>query len=217
MSTRAAFSDLPVRRRNSKDSILPNLSDLRIVLLGNSVSETSSVGNFILGREAFDTEAPSSDEQQYCEKVRGKKVTVINTPHLLNLDLSLRHITKGVRDCVSLSAPGPHVIVLVLNHDCSREEAACVDTVLNFFSDRVFEHTIVLTTQEPERVELTEVNDVIKEIIEKCFNRHYRWGKNSTSADLISTLEEIVQSNCLNPLICNKYLHYTAEATEQGE
>ncbi|XP_056310868.1 uncharacterized protein LOC130222313 isoform X2 [Danio aesculapii] len=179
------------------------VSDLRIVLLGNSVSETSSVGNFILGREAFDTEA-SSDEQQYCERVRGKKVTVINTPLLLNPDLPLRHFSQGVRECVSLSAPGPHVIVLVLKHEYSQEEKECAETVLNFFSDRVFEHTIVLTTQEPERVELNEVNDVMKEIIDKCFNRHYRWGKNSSSADLIATFQEIVQKNGGHPLTCKK-------------
>lgn len=191
-----------------------SVSDLRIVLLGNSVSETSRVGNFILGREAFDTEA-SSDLEQYCEKVRSKKVTVINTPLLLNPDLPLRLFSQGVRECVSLSAPGPHVIVLVLNHECSKEEAACVEMVLNFFSDRVFEHTIVLTTQEPERGELNEVSDVVKEIIKKCFKRHYRWEENSTSADLIATFQEIVQKNGGHPLTCKKVNEDSAP--EKGE
>ncbi|XP_056308673.1 GTPase IMAP family member 7-like [Danio aesculapii] len=140
-------------------------------------------------------------------------MTVINTPLLLNPDLSLLHITQGVRECVYQSAPGPHVIVLVLNHECSREEAVCVDIVLSVFSELVFEHTIVLTTQEPERVELNEVNDVVKEIIDKCFNRHYRRGKNSTSADLIAALKEIVQRNDGRPLTCDKYLHFTSEGT----
>ncbi|XP_073804436.1 uncharacterized protein si:ch73-170d6.2 isoform X2 [Danio rerio] len=193
------------------------MSDLRIVLLGNSLSETSSVGNFILGRAVFDTEAPSFYLEQYCERVRGKQMMIINTPYLLNPDLSLRQIAQGVREFVFLSAPGPHVIVLVLNHDeCSREEAVCVELVLNSLSDRVFEHTMVLTTQEPKRVELNEVNDVVKEIIQKCFNRHYRWGKNSTSADLIATFQEIVQRNDGHRLFCYKYLHSTAEATEQA-
>ncbi len=117
-----------------------------------------------------------------------------------------------------LSAPGPHVIVLVLKPDeCSREEKVCMEIVLNSFSDNVFEHTMVLTTQEPESAEPNEVNDVIKEIIKTCFNRHYRLERNSTPADLIATFEEIVQRNDGGHLICNKYLYFAIEATEQGE
>ncbi|CAM4575090.1 unnamed protein product [Leuciscus chuanchicus] len=193
------------------------VSDLRIVLLGRSVSENSRVGNFILGRAAFDSESPPADVEPYSERVRGKHVTVINTPLLLSSDLSLRHITQRVKECVSLSAPGPHVIVLVLKPDeCSREEKGCIEMVLNCFSDSVFEHTLVLTTQEPDGAEPTEVNDVIKEIINKCFNRHYRLGTNSTPADLIATFQETVQGSDGRYLICNKYEDFAKEATERA-
>ncbi len=83
------------------------MSDLRIVLLGRSVSETSRVGNVILGRAAFETEAPPADVEQYSERVRGKHMTIINTPLLLNPDLTLRHITQGLRECVSLCSRTP--------------------------------------------------------------------------------------------------------------
>ncbi|XP_067249250.1 uncharacterized protein [Chanodichthys erythropterus] len=191
------------------------VSDLRIVLLGRSVSENSRVGNFILGRAAFDSEPPSDDEELYSVRIRRKHMTVINMPLLLNPDLSLRQITQGVKECVSLSAPGPHVIVLVLKPDeCSREEKVCVETVLRCFSDSVFEHTLVLTTQEPDSAEPTEVSDVIKEIIHKCLNRHYRLGRNSTSADLRATFEDIVQGNDGCYLTCNKYEDFATKATE---
>ncbi len=48
-----------------------SVSDLRIVLLGKSVSENSQVGNFILGRAAFDSESPSDDVVPYSDRVRG--------------------------------------------------------------------------------------------------------------------------------------------------
>ncbi|KAF4114056.1 hypothetical protein G5714_004279 [Onychostoma macrolepis] len=218
MFSKGVLGDPASRRRNSIERNPPMLSDLRIVLLGRSVSVTSRVGNFILGRAAFETEAPPADVEQYSERVRGKHMTVINTPLLLNPDLTQRHTTQGLRECVSLSAPGPHVIVLVLKPDeCSREEKVCMEIVLNSFSDTVFEHTMVLTTQEPESAEPNEVNDVIKEIIKNCCNRHYRLERNSTPADLIATFEEIVQRNDGCHLICNKYLYFAVEATEQAE
>ncbi|XP_016115457.1 uncharacterized protein [Sinocyclocheilus grahami] len=195
----------------------PEMSDLRIVLLGKSVSENSQVGNFILGRAAFDSESPSDDVAPYSDRVRGKHATVINTPLLLNPDLSLRHITEAVKECLSLCAPGPHVIILVLKPDeCSREEKVCIEILLSCFSDSVFQHTLVLTTQEPERAEPTEVNDVIKEIIKKCSNRHNRLERNSTPADLIATVKEIVQENDGCYLNCNKCEDFTTEATERA-
>uniref|UniRef100_A0A672KNL4 AIG1-type G domain-containing protein n=1 Tax=Sinocyclocheilus grahami TaxID=75366 RepID=A0A672KNL4_SINGR len=194
-----------------------SVSDLRIVLLGKSVSENSQVGNFILGRAAFDSESPSDDVAPYSDRVREKHVTVINTPLLLNPDLSLRHITQAVKECLSLCAPGPHVIILVLKPDeCSREEKVCIEILLSCFSDSVFQHTLVLTTQEPERAEPTEVNDVIKEIIKKCSNRHNRLERNSTPADLIATVKEIVQENDGCYLNCNKCEDFTTEATERA-
>ncbi|XP_058626735.1 uncharacterized protein LOC131537380 isoform X2 [Onychostoma macrolepis] len=207
----------PARRRDSKSRMPPEMSDLRIVLLGKSVSENSQVGNFILGRAAFDSESPSDDVVPYSDRVRGKHVTVINTPLLLNPDLSLRHITQAVKECLSLSAPGPHVIILVLKPDeCSRDEKVCIEILLSCFSDRVFQHTLVLTTQEPERTEPTEVNHVMKEIIKKCWNRHSRMERSSTPADLIATVKEIVQENEGCYLNCNKCEDFTTDATERA-
>ncbi|XP_052407409.1 uncharacterized protein si:ch73-170d6.2 [Carassius gibelio] len=212
----AAFTSIPpARRGDNKTRTPPEVSDLRIVLLGKSVSENSQVGNLILGRAVFDSESPSDDLVPYSDRVRGKHVTVINTPLLLNPDLSLRHITQAVRECLSLSAPGPHVIILVLKPDeCSREEKACIEILLSCFSDSVFEHTLVLTTQEPELAEPTEVNNVIKEIIKKCCNRHSRLERNGTPADLIATVKEIVQENDGCYLNCNKCEDFTTDATE---
>ncbi|XP_067283491.1 uncharacterized protein [Pseudorasbora parva] len=193
----------------------PEMSHMRIVLLGRSVSENSRVGNFLLGRAAFDSEPPSDDVEPYSERIKGKLVTVINSPLLLSPDLSLRHITQGVKECVSLCAPGPHVIILVLTHgECLREEKVCMDMVLSCFSDSVFKHTLVLTTQEPDGCESTEVSDVFEEIMNKCFNRLYRLGTNSAPADLIDTCNGIVQGNDGRYLICNKYEDFATEATE---
>ncbi|KAL1250965.1 hypothetical protein QQF64_018761 [Cirrhinus molitorella] len=208
----------PARREDSKTRMPLEMSDLRIVLLGKNVSENSQVGNFILERAAFDSESPSDDAVPYSDRVRGKHVTVVNTPLLLNPDLSLRHITQAVKECLSLSAPGPHVIILVLKPDeCSREEKVCIEVLLSCFSDSVFQHTLVLTTQEPDPAEPNKVNDVIREIIKKCSNRHSILERNCTPADLIATVKEIVQENDGRYLTGNKFGDFTTEATERGQ
>ncbi|ROL54948.1 Interferon-induced very large GTPase 1 [Anabarilius grahami] len=177
-------------------------SDLRIVLLGKDLAENCRVGKLILGNEKFDIEAPS-DQVQTERKIHK---TVINVPHLLQPHLSEHQIIEAVRECVKESDPGPHVIVLVLKHDqCSKEDQEHMEKVLNYFSNKVYEHTIVLTIQESDSVEPTIVNDVLKEIIKKCFNRHHKLTKNSPSADLREKLEKIAQMNSGHYLICDEF------------
>jgi len=117
---------------------------LRIVLLGTNVAENSRVGNFILGRAAFESETPA-DVELHTEKHRGKlkdrDVRVINAPQLLQAHLSVSQITQGVKECVDLSAPGPHVIILVLQqNDFSDNDGNRVKYVLNEFSEEALKH-----------------------------------------------------------------------------
>ncbi|XP_073721153.1 interferon-induced very large GTPase 1-like [Misgurnus anguillicaudatus] len=177
---------------------------VRIILLGKDVSTNSRVGNFMLGRSVFKSEAGPDDHQ--IERVRGKDMMIINCPHLLQLNLSYRQIIQTVRGCVDLSHPGPHVILIIFKHDdCSREDQERLEMILNSFSDDVYEHTLVLTTHDSHTEEQTEVNDNIQKIIKKCFSRHYRLEGNSTSDDLKETFKVIVQSNDGHYLIRDKY------------
>ncbi|KAI7804135.1 putative interferon-induced very large GTPase 1-like, partial [Triplophysa rosa] len=191
----------PARRRRGSNPI--DIPNMRIVVLGKDVSVNSGVGNFILGRSAFESESPP-DDHQCCERVRGKHMTLINCPHLLQHNLSSHHITQTLRECVSLSHPGPHVIILIFKHDdeCSREDQEHVHMILNSFSDSVYEHTLVLTTHDSPH---THVNDIIQEIIDKCLNKHYRLERNSSPSEFKETLENIVQMNSGRHLMCEEH------------
>ncbi|KAL1278922.1 hypothetical protein QQF64_025595, partial [Cirrhinus molitorella] len=180
---------------NHYDKTFESISDLRIVLLGKNVSENSRVGNFILGRASFDSEA------QVVERVGGRlkdrHLTIINSPQLLQPHLSLHQITQRVRECVYLSDPGPHVIVLLLKHEqCSTEDQECVEKVLDSFSEHVYQHTMVITTQE-----CTETN----EILQKCANRHFSLQRTSSPDELLQTFEDIVRMNDGHHLVCAEY------------
>ncbi|XP_039523156.1 spindle pole body component 110-like, partial [Pimephales promelas] len=193
MSTAVIVAHNP-RRRQSIDQ--PPF--MRIVLLGKSVSENSRVGNFILGRAAFDSEAPPDVVERVGGRLKDRHVILINSPQLLETHLSLHQITKTVRECVYLSDPGPHVIVLLLKHEqCSAEDQECVEKVLDSFSERVYQHTMVLTTQEP-----TETDDILQKIIQKCCNRRFSLQGNSSPDDLLQTFEDIKQMNDGRHLDC---------------
>lgn len=177
-----------------------SVSDLRIVLLGKNVSENWQVGKFILGKAAFDSEAPPDQVQ----RERRNHKSVISCPYLLQPHLSDFQITEAVKECMYLSDPGPHVIVLVLKHDdCSRADQEHVEKILNSFSDSVYDHTLVLTTHDT--VHQTDVNGNIRKIIDKCLNKHYRLETNSSPADLKVTLEKIVQMNSGGYLTCKEF------------
>ncbi|KAL0146938.1 hypothetical protein M9458_057877, partial [Cirrhinus mrigala] len=163
----------------------------RIVLLGSSVSENSLVGNFILGRAAFDSEAPPDVVERVAGRLKDRHVIIINSPQLLQTNISDHQITQTVRECVHLSDPGPHVIVLLLKHEpCSAEDQERVEKVLLSFSERVYQHTMVLSTREP-----TETNDILQKIIQKCANRHFSLQTSSSPHDLLQTLEDIEKMN----------------------
>ncbi|KAL1278931.1 hypothetical protein QQF64_025604 [Cirrhinus molitorella] len=101
---------------------------VRLVLLEDNLSENCGVENFILGRAAFDSEASPDFVERVRGRLKDRNVMVINSPQLLQPHLSLHQITQTVRECVYLSDPGPHVIVLLLKHEqCSTEDQECVD------------------------------------------------------------------------------------------
>ncbi|RXN18976.1 GTPase IMAP family member 8-like protein [Labeo rohita] len=190
------------------------VSDLRIVLIGKNGSENRRVGNTILGITAFNSEAPSSYSQQHSEKISGevekRHITVINT-HLLQPNLSHQQIIQGVKECLSLSAPGPHVFVLVLqSKDFSENDRNTVKYVLNRFSKQAIKHTIVLTTDEETHTsKLTFMiwNNAIRDLIKECGGGHLQFDIVNTGwrSEIVRKTEEIFKKQHEELLTCNMY------------
>ncbi|XP_067272568.1 GTPase IMAP family member 7-like [Pseudorasbora parva] len=205
------------------------LNDLRIVLVGKNVSENSRVRNIILGTEVFDSKA-QSHLQLHSVRVSGevekRHITVINNPHLLQPHLLQHQITQGVRECLSLSDPGPHAIILVLqSKDFREEDRQRVKAVLNLFSEKAIKHTIVLTTDEE-----TRAAKLASRVMDKAVGSNFKWASmitNSTITNLIKecggghlkfdsrnagwrsvmfrSIEKILKEENEEFLICNRY------------
>jgi len=201
------------------------VNDLRIVLLGKNESENSRVRNTILGTAGHYRDAASSDVQQHSQisraTVEKKHLIVINTPHLLQPHLSQHEIKQGVRECVSLSDPGPNAILLVLqNNDFTEEDLRRVKTVLNLFSVKAIKHTIVLTTDEDTLKSMTArmwnnpmgynikwASNMITNLTKECGGGHLKFDERNAGwrSEMFSRIEEMLKEEYEEFLICNMY------------
>ncbi len=88
----------------------------------------------ILGREEFHTEVSSDSVTTVCMKgvgdVQGRSVAVVDTPGLFDTALTKEKVQEEIVKCVSLSAPGPHVFIIVLSVGrFTNEEKNTVDLI----------------------------------------------------------------------------------------
>uniref|UniRef100_A0A8C2G901 GTPase IMAP family member 8 n=1 Tax=Cyprinus carpio TaxID=7962 RepID=A0A8C2G901_CYPCA len=141
-----------------------------------------------------------------------RHITVINTPHLLQQNLSHHQITQTVRECVSLSAPGPHVFILILQYKKFNEnDRHRVKYLLNLFSKKAMKHTIVLTTdEEPRRftsLPFKSTNNAIHDLIKECGGGHLQFDTVNTRwrSELFRRTEEILKKEHEELLLCNMY------------
>ncbi|XP_043079759.1 uncharacterized protein LOC122328113 [Puntigrus tetrazona] len=141
-------------------------------------------------------------------EVEGRRITVINT-HLLQTDLPQHLITQRVRECVSLSAPGPHVFVLVLQYkDFTEKDRHRVRTVLNLFSKQAVKHTIALTTdEEPHTSKLASViwNNAVSDLIKECGGGRLQFDTINPGwrSELFRKIEKIFEREHRKFLICD--------------
>ncbi|XP_028269469.1 GTPase IMAP family member 8-like [Parambassis ranga] len=194
MASAGPAADQPLKRSSSFPFLPPDMSELRVVLLGSSWSERSSVGNFLLGKNKFYTE----EEPDSCVRVRGqmkdKDMVLINTPDLLHPNLSAHRLTEFMENCVRLSAPGPHVFLLVLQpEDFTEDQRLRLQTVLEDFSDQSFNHSLILISEPTEESSaFTLKPPPVRDLISLCRPGSLR-RKDTKHEELLARLGQIVK------------------------
>ncbi|XP_068074584.1 uncharacterized protein [Danio rerio] len=211
------------RRRWSIDIPPFYALSLRILLLGKSVSENSRVGNLILGRSAFDSEAPPDVVERVGGRLIDRHVTLINSPQLLHTNISDDQITQTVRECVSLSDPGPHVFMIVLQYkDFTDEDRYKVRSVLKEFSEDAIKHTIVLTTDEESYGSMITTlvkNNAVNLLIKECGGGHLQLDEENPEwrSDLPKRFEKILKGNKQHFLTCERFKDVKETLVEEEE
>lgn len=185
-------------------------------MLGLLSMGKSSTGNTILGREAFQASPVSATVS--CEKqtavVSGRTVSVIDTPPLM---LFIDHRQSEIEKSLEMSAPGPHVFLLVINLMIFTEESK--NTVVWFQEnlDRdALNHTIVLFTHadwmklliDEPLIEYIKKHSPLKSLIDSCGGRYHSFD-NAKMQNRFQVLELLIKIDEM--LEKNGGTHYTKQ------
>ncbi|XP_045080855.1 LOW QUALITY PROTEIN: GTPase IMAP family member 8-like [Coregonus clupeaformis] len=227
-SFRDKVSNPGVQRRNSVELLPPRMSEsateLRIVLLGKNGPEKSAVGNFILERGAFDPNYVQSRCERARGQIDGRGIAVINTPDLLDPHISHDKLSEELRWCVTLSDPGPHVFLLVLQpEEFTQQEGDRIRQILDTLSDRSFDYSMVLTTHEDRRGHMHD-DHPLNQMVRECRGRQYVMHRAcrgrqhpSDRAQLMADVDKIVKENGGGYLTCELFEDTTSGMVQGKE
>nr|XP_055038783.1 GTPase IMAP family member 8-like [Misgurnus anguillicaudatus] len=198
----------------------PNMSDLRIVLLGKNLFENIKVRNFILGKYVKETKLPSDYLKNHSVRISGmvenRNISLIRCSSLLQPNLTQHQITERVRDCVNDSDPGPHVFILILqHHDFSEKDKHRVMDVLNCFSDQAMKRTIVLTTDED--IHRSVRNNALNQLIHECGGGYLYFNERQPGwcSEMIKRVDDILEKEPEEYLKCDIYEDAKAEGSAE--
>uniref|UniRef100_A0AAY4BR36 AIG1-type G domain-containing protein n=1 Tax=Denticeps clupeoides TaxID=299321 RepID=A0AAY4BR36_9TELE len=181
------------------------LSHVRIVLLGYRHAGKTSTGNTILAKNAF-----KADRHVQCDEamVAGRKVSVVDTPTNIALERSPLLIKRELERSITLCAPEPHVILLVIDVDKSFKERhrRAVQEHLELLSEKVWNHTIVLFSCSLSLGDSTIEHHIESEgkalrwIVGNCGNRYHAlnnkdWGDGTQVKELLEKIQKMVSGN----------------------
>ncbi|XP_026198862.1 GTPase IMAP family member 8-like [Anabas testudineus] len=195
--------------KGSFELLPPLMSELRVVLLGNIWSERRKLGNFILRKMVFNTEKAPDHSLRISELTEDKEIVLINTPDLLHPEISEDKLTELVENCVRLSAPGPHVFLLVLQpEDFTEPQTKRLRSILEHFGDRSFDHLLMLISTPREESSGSTVkylqHHLLGDIMRKC-RYTMLWKKNLERPELLKIMDQIVKENNVDHVSCDVF------------
>ncbi|XP_051994044.1 GTPase IMAP family member 4-like [Xyrauchen texanus] len=186
------------------------MSEMNIVLLGKTGSGKSASGNTILGRDVFKKGSFSKSTTKLCEKhtqtVEDTHITVIDTPGLFHTSMTDEELMAETGKCLEMSAPGPHVFLLVIRLDVrfTEEERETLKWIQKNFGEDVMRFILILFNgvdqlDKPIEEFLLE-NTELKEVLSEYGARYHaitNVEKNDRSqvSELMKKIKDLITEN----------------------
>ncbi|KAA0722670.1 GTPase IMAP family member 4 [Triplophysa tibetana] len=202
----------------------PSFQYLRIVLLGASGVGKSTTANAILGREAFQETTTRESEVQR-GRVEDRNISVIDTPGFFNTELTDEDLQNEMMKSLSLSHPGPHVFLLIINLKTFKEDDRnLVKLTHETFGEESLSFTMIMFIgrENMSRREFTQFieNERIKQILNR-FNRRYHVMNSKQECNttqikkLLKNIDVMVKNNGGEHYITEIYLNRLREERER--
>ncbi|CAJ1074650.1 GTPase IMAP family member 8-like [Xyrichtys novacula] len=220
-------------RATLKPQITPtdddNVKKMSIVLLGLSGSGKTSALNLILERVgnqylANESSLEPPEPTLSCERqevlAAGRKLILVDTPELWDED-GFEDLEQ-VKDCLSLSLPGPQVFLLVLQMGrFTQGECEMLVHLQRIFGREFTEYTIVLFVSfdgshlRPQRIDdhVAGAHAALQDLIRKCGSRYYELNVTKSHnalnclqvKDLLTGINKLVASHGGQPYAVRRF------------
>ncbi|KAM9332775.1 GTPase IMAP family member 8-like [Pholidichthys leucotaenia] len=186
---------------------------IRIALIGKTgVGKTpDGTGNMILGRKNFKSTASFNSVTSKCQKesgeFNGQKLEVVDTPGLFDTKLSPENVARELAQCISFSAPGPHVFLVVIKADrFTEEEKTTVKLIQEVYGEKAGDYMMPLFTHgddlEADDVSIESLineNEDLNHFIRQCQGRYHVFNNRdkdpSQVRELLEKITKMLENN----------------------